>query len=32
MDKPYRFKKVIQYIEEHLQDEVSLEQAAQTGF
>lgn len=32
MEKPHRFKKVIQYIEEHLQDEVSLERAAQTGF
>ncbi len=32
MDKPHRFKKVIQFIEEHLQEEVSLDLAAQAGF
>lgn len=32
MDKPSRFQKVIGYIEEHLQEEIPLEQAAQAGF
>lgn len=32
MDKQHRFKRVIQYIEEHLQEEVSLEGAAHVGF
>lgn len=32
MEKQQRFKRVIQYIEEHLQEEVSLEGAAQAGF